>query len=493
MVRRSFLVLWLLSFLTCLQAETMFQVKLLHDKPLTNIELGKPLWLELTSNRPTPSLDTINFNELSAQFHIDKTLPIKVDPKSGKQSWRIRLYAYTTGTKSIPPLVYGYQRSNPFNIEVTSAIDPKTSAPLQLQTYLSHPAKHAVWLREQILVRYTIITSNAYSQFQVPDYAESKLEVHPFKLAAKPLTSHQFQYSLGWSIHAKQTGQLRLALPPLQFMNDGMPTHHFYQPPLQLEIKPLPIYVPATMPIGQVSLDLPGTWRFNLSNRLDEFQVNITGKGLPISQIPDIASEIASTRTLRIYPARSEIRELFTEDGVVSQASYLVPYKPLAQGLLPLQPIQLNYFDPRTATIRTIQQESIRIIAVNRWLAWLVSLVLLYLIYRALSWSYRLLRNKALQYQCYYHVLQRLPASTTAQDIRYCMALMAQAEKLSENLSVGQWLMQLTPESLRHSRKLQNSLNAFLYQTKSAVNVKELVQALTTICLSRHPLLKFFR
>jgi hypothetical protein len=137
MVRRIILILLTSCLGTFVQAQTDFQVGFMPDTANAHIELGKPLWLELSTNQTTPSLNTIDFSELGKQFHLDKSLPINIDPKLGRQHWRLRLYAYGTGTKTIPPLLYAQARSTALNIEVKDAIDPKTNTPIKLQFMLA--------------------------------------------------------------------------------------------------------------------------------------------------------------------------------------------------------------------------------------------------------------------------------------------------------------------------------------------------------------------
>lgn len=477
---------------TLVQAQTDFQVDFMPDTPNTQIELGKPLWLELSTNQLTPSLKTIDFSELGKHFHIDKSLPINIDPKLSRQSWRLRLYAYRTGIKTIPPLLYAQARSTALDIEIKDAIDPKTNTPIKLQTYVSHDENHPAWVREQILVRYTLLTKTAYSQFQVPDETQPGMEIRAFKLEVQPRNVQQYQYTLGWSIHALHAGAPQLSLPPLQFINDGVPTHHFYPPPLALNIKALPIYVPATMPVGQLHVSVPNTWQFTFSQRLAQFPLIISGRGMPFNQLPAINNEIQSTTSLRTYPTRAQTQDRFTADGMQSSARYQVAYKPIAQGVLSLPPIWLNYFDPNSATVQTLELDSVRIISANPWLVVLVASIVLYLIYRVGAVLLRFIKRKTRQIRYYYLALQRLPKANSAEEIRACMTLVAHAEAWPENLSVNQWLQRMWVGRIQHRQKLGEKLNQYCYQARARFEISKLQRELRELCVRRHPLLKLF-
>ena len=173
MVRPLLILLLSCCLGTPVQAQPDFQVRLLTAPQQAGIELGKPLWLELSTNQTTPSLDVIDLGELASQFHIDTSSPIKFDAKRGRQYWQLRLYAYTTGTQSIPPLRYAQMHSAPLPVRVTDTIDPKTRHPIKLQLQLSHAQKQLAWVREQILLRYTLTSDNPYSQFQIPHYTQA--------------------------------------------------------------------------------------------------------------------------------------------------------------------------------------------------------------------------------------------------------------------------------------------------------------------------------
>jgi len=477
---------------TLVQAQTDFQSSFMPDTSNAQIELGKPLWLELSTNQTTPSLNTIDFNELGKQFHIDKNWPINIDPKLGRQSWRLRLYAYSTGAKTIPSLLYASLRSAALDIEIKDAIDPKTNTPIKLQTYISHDENHPAWVREQILVRYTLLTQNAYSQFQIPNDTLPGIEIRSFALDAKPRSTQQYQYTLGWSIHALQAGMPQLSLPPLQFINDGVPTHHFYTPPLALSIKALPIYVPATMPVGQLRVLVPDHWRFTFSQRLAQFPLIINGRGIPFNQLPAIANEIQSTASLRTYPTRAQPEDSFTADGMMSSASYQVSYKPISQGLLSLPPIRLNYFDPNSATVKTLELESVRIVSASPWLVALLAIIVLYLVYRVGVVLFRFIKRKTRQIHYYYQALQRLPKVNSAEDIRACMTLVARAEAWPENLSVNQWLQRMSVGRSQHRQQLSEKLNRYCYQARARFDISKLQRELRELCFRRHPLLKLF-
>ena len=490
MVRQTFIFMLIGCLSTFVHGQTSFRVSLLTGTTDASFELGKPVWLELSTDQTTPSLETINLTELAQQFHIDQRSSVNIDPKLGRQSWHLRLYAYSTGTKIIPPLLYARWRSAPLTITITDAIDPGTRTPIKLQAELSHGQNHTAWLREQILVRYTLTSKSAYSQIQVPTYTQPGVQIRPFKLESHARRAQEFDFTLGWTLQAQQIGQLQLSLPPLQYINDGVPTHHFYPPPLTLTIKPLPIYVPATMPVGQMHISVPNHWQFTFNHSLAQFPLNISGSGIPSDQLPALANEIQSTSALRTYPVHMQAQDSFSADGIMSSASYQVPYKPITQGLLSLPPIRLSYFDPRTATVKTLQVPSIRIVSANRWLVLLLIIILLYLAYRVSAVLISLIKVKSRQVHYYYQVLQRLPKVNNAQDIRTCMALVARAETWPENLSVNQWLQRMWAGGNLYRNNLCDELNRYCYQLNTHLDIRKLQLDLRDLCIRRHPFLK---
>ena len=187
-----------------------------------------------------------------------------------------------------------------------------------------------------------------------------------------------------------------------------------------------------------------------------------------------------------------QAQDSFSADGIMSSASYQVPYKPIAQGLLSLPSIRLSYFDPHTATIKTLQAQSVRIVSANRWLVLLLVIILLYLAYRVSAVLIRLIKVKTRQVHYYYQALQRLPKVNNAHDIRSCMVLIARAETWPENLSVNQWLQRMWADGNHYRNNLCDELNRYCYQLNARLEISKLQRELTDLCVHRRPYLKLF-
>ena len=478
MVTRCFLMLLFMLPASLLNAQAHFSVALADNR--TEFELGKPLWLDLQSDAPSPDLRSIDFSALTTHFYVDTNAEVAI--VNGQQRWRIRLYPYQTGLHTIPALFYHGVTSAPSTVNVTDALDPKSGQPLPLTTTLSITAEKQTWVRQQITVLYKIQTQNPRSQFRFPEPPAGKHELRPFTLPVTIDAQQHALHQLGWSIHTTQTGTAHIELPPLQFISDGVTTHNFYHAPLTINVQPLPIYVPATMPVGRLDIRSEQGWLFAATNSLAQMQVTLTGVGIPGARLPDIGANLHSATGIHTYPASVEQHERFTTQGIQSEAIYHLPFKPGAQGFHQLEPVNLDYFDPDTGRIITLHLQPPVILSMRAWLLVVLLAVLVLLTYQLLKSPVMKVIRRVQRYWLYRKTLQQLRATTTAQQLRQCIRQLALANGLAENVSLQQWLMSYRQAAQQDIQTMANTLNEFFYHRQPAQDLMIIRDQLARLC-----------
>ncbi len=477
MVTRYVLILLFMLPAALLNAQAHFTVSVADNR--TDIELGKPLWLDIQSDSTSPDLRSIDFSALAAQFFVDTKTDITI--VNGQQHWRVRLYPYHTGTHTIPALFYSGVASTPLTVNVTDALDPKTGQPMPITTTLSVAAAQTVWVRQQITVLYTIHTQNPRSQFRFPVPPAGKHELTPFILSVTTDAQQNAIHQLGWSIHSTQTGTAHIELPPLQFSSDGVTTHSFYHAPLNIDVQPLPIYVPATMPVGRLHIRNDHSWIFAATNSLAQLQVTLTGFGIPAARLPDIGASLHSATGIHTYPATVTQHERFSAQGIQSEVTYRLPFKSGTQGTHRLEPVNLDYFDPDTGRIITLHLQPLVILSLRTWLLVVLLAGLLAISYRLLKPPVLRLVQRMQRYWLYRKTLQQLRTTTTAQQLRQCIRQFAQAQGLPENVTIATWLATYQRTAPQDINALKHSLNDFFYNKQPTADLPSLRQRLLTL------------
>jgi len=428
----------------------------------------------------SPSLQSIDFSALDALFHVDTSSAI--DTSNHQQQWRLRLYPYRTGKQLIPSLFYNGIASQPLPLDVSDAIDPKTGLPMPVVMTTSFRPDDTLWARQQFTLLYTITNPHQYSQFHFRAPAPGKPVLREFELPVVQTRTRQFEHRLGWSIHVNQPGKIKINLPPLQFISDGVTTHTFYVAPLDLDIHALPLYVPVTMPVGNIDIDRTTHWQYSATDTLSTLEVTLTGHGIDANHMPEMANRLHSHTGIRTYPLAMTSHEHFDHDGIHSEIRYALPFKTTAQGMLRFPDTTLAYFDPANGRIQSVTLQLPVIVSLRTWLATLLIAAFLLL-------GYRLLKQPVRQFLCYlqrfflYHkTLRQLPTINSTEQLRQCIGRFARAKGLSENISPGQWLASCPPAAQPDSLALIDSLNRFFYQTAQRSDLNAIKTALLHFC-----------
>jgi len=450
------------------------------------VELGKPVWISITTNQQAPSLQTLDFSSLEKQFEVVKDKnEIHHTPKG--QQWRIRLYPRRKGLFTLPALHFNQHTSRPINIQVGSPVDSKTGRPFEVDYRISNLEP---WIKQQLLVTYTF--KHHDSRLVLKPLASPDTAMMVIPLAAT--TQQQagvFRHTSGWAIYARKSGKHSIKLPALHYIRDGVITHRFHPAKIDLDIKPLPAYLPGNIPVGKLSLDVIHKPDFILKSRLNSMTLALNGHGIPDSLLPDIRHFFKSHQQLNIYPVETHSQQTATS-GVSSQHRYRIPFKATVQGSLSLPAVRLNYFDPVTGKLATIALQPQQTYSVA---VWLLFLLLVMFSAASLLITGRLYRWFIPKWQClraYRHALQALPDTHTLPQFKSLATRLSLGEGWPGNLSLRQWVARHQPARAEQARQICLQLEAGLYRN-GVCDPQKLRAMFKHLCLSRWSILAWSR
>lgn len=458
----------------------------------SDVEYGKPITLDLFTRGLQPNLNTLDMSVLDQDFTVETRDSVERDTETGQQHWQIRLYPRRPGELWIPSLSFRGEKTEPVKLHVSSAVDGKDDSPMQVSSEISDTS---VWINQAIRVVIQIESDSRYAWLETGTAQNDGLEIVSLPRTRTTRVSDGKQRALhriGWVLYPQVPGTLTVQLPPVTYQRDGVITHRFYPPKIELHVRALPAFVPPTMPIGRMQLDatLPDQF-FLVRQELAFLTLRVTSEGPPDQRASALLRQLKSDHTVVFYPSRESVDEGERDTINVNERTYQVPFAPKAMGLISLPSVRLQYFDPSTGKIETYTQPLGRFLSVSQWVVYTVLVALMFVLYRLMNTFYRWAGHKYHVYLAYRQALYRLQQASTPQELKAGLMDIADGECWTNHLTLAVWLerwvgrypqMSFVAESVH---QLQN----WLY-SQTAASLEEVRPSLIDACYRRMPLLK---
>lgn len=331
----------------------------------TEIEFGKPLKLVLQLENSRLSIDAIDLSPLQDEFKVEPRDPTYAEIHQGPtkpnlQSIWLDLYPRQVGIVNLPPLRYDHKQTTPVQVTVLPAREHNATLSLKLNA-----TEFVVWQRQQIVVLVELLSPTRFFTLEMDPLKQAGFEILPLKLEQETVQSQTTPSKsdaaitttrLGWIIFPLVAGSSELEIPRLEYQESGITLRRFYLPKVSLTVKPLPDYVPPTMPIGQLSIRSSVTPfdRINSGN-IDYWTVSIDARGILPAWLPLYFNELKTDQRMEYLPAHKSQQQRLTAQGIQVQQRHLIPFKPLASGRIALPDINIQYFEPHSGRIERIQ------------------------------------------------------------------------------------------------------------------------------------------
>jgi len=491
---------WLLP-LICLanlmlpiQAHAKFPVaKLTVTTDSPQIQLGKylTLYISYQASKPIPvELNKIDTSALDSHFHVEKNADVSLDEEKYQYFWKLRLYPYATGSVTIPKLNFNGHESESWSIEVIDPVDLKTGLPIKVEHKISNTNP---WAREQIQFLTTLNTKVDIRQLKIDEMNNSKLTLVQLEnLQSKATTQEHNVYKVGWAASAHKNGQIKLNLPPVNLIRDGVTTHLFYPPPIELNVKSLPVYVPTTIPVGKISIANLKKQYYLFQDSLSSMDFTLIGEGLTEASLPDITRQFSNNQRLRFYPKQTSTSINFDKRVARTNTAYRIPIKVLEQGIINIPTIKLIYFDPVSGTLKTSQYEAIRFFSISPGVFYVLSTLLIisfiWLALKFVKYSFRSL-HKFVRIK---NAINNFRQVKTRNELRQAMRQACYAHGYTQNLTPMQWLSYFKTRFYKNP-SLASKLNQLFYQTENgADSIPALAKQLEEYYKQSVPVLRWF-
>ncbi len=505
------MVKWVISlclFFSSLPAWGFLNPSLEIELKHTVSEYGKPVYLKIISLDVKSDLSRLQLGELSNQFAIasrdfeseilnpDSTLSHQAggtDPaRHTRQMIRLKLYPRRIGRLQIPGFQLDKAISNPQILTITNAVSKGNAILLK-----SHISSEDVWQRQQILVSLTLNTAEEFATVNLPETPVDGVEITALPVKRnweKNGKDGSSTITTGWSILPLRSGQSEIELPPVEYHLNGVVRRVFYLPKIKLNIRPLPSYLPPTIPVGIVDISSsisPEGWLYN--DELAYLNITIKSKALTPYWLPPVLRQVHSDDDIQFFPATS-VRSMQPDtEGVHGQVRHSIPFKPLTTGFTRIPIIQVQYFDPESGRLETLihrTKRSFSIGALSRFIVLLLFVVLF--LFLAKAFFHRVARYQRYRKHHQQAVFQIRQARSAAEALKGLRAA-GLAEGWPQNISLTDWLAHWKMK-YRTSAEFDQSIQslALIYygnteETRQKKNVSTLVSVLAEHVASPQP------
>ena len=312
---------------------------------------------------------------------------------------------------------------------------PVAQAKTPIEINLKQSAQE-VWQRQQLIISLEVITDDPFSRLDFEDFSQKGFSIIPFK-QQRVETKQQTLLTLQWLVFPFIAGDYQLELPRIRYRPNSGRIQTLDLNTIAIKIKKLPLYVPPTMPVGQISLEqIWANGSFISPNNLHEWQVIVKGIDVAKQTMPPITQNITTTKRLQILPIQSTLKSLQTTKGIINTRTYKIPLKAKQSGRLSLPNIQFQYFDTADSKLKTASLATPFIISLNQWLIGFILLLMLTAVSYTLKFLFIKLKNSREKQKQRKAVMQALEKATNYSQIRQALSQYAQTQGWNKNTSL---------------------------------------------------------
>lgn len=419
----------------------------------SSVEYGRPVYLTIVTVDMKEDLSLLRLDELSSSFSIEsidleseKLVNKKNKTQSviSQQTLSIKMFPRLTGKLFIP--VFNQDNISSEIIEVTILEANNNGQPIQLN---SSSSSLEVWQREKILISLTLVTVDEFATIKLRKQDVGGIEITPLpvnRVWNGDINNGHSIIRTGWSILPLRPGATEIELPAIEYYLNGVVRRVFYLPKLKLNIRPLPSYLPPTIPVGKISVKTSISVKDSEHNGLlytDDlayWNISIESKSLTPYWLPPILRQIKSSEEVTFFPANSTRGIKPDESGVNGSVVHSIPFKPLANGAVSIPDLNIQYFDPETGLLETLVHKTTKHYSfgiISRSLALiLVGLLLLFLGASLFHTISEKIRDKKRRQQAEIQIRQ----AASAEELIIGVRMVSTAEGWPSNISLTDWL-----------------------------------------------------
>ena len=422
---------------SCLAGKNIDNSQLILFIDKTESIHGRPIRAELYGVSLKTKITNVKLKPLNDDFgvvvdYVVNDTSDKRWPGKSIQILKLKLYPRKTGDLTIPELSINSAQSQKKTIHIKQG---KNSVP-EVTFSTSSPYE-----RQQLIIHVTLISKESSARLSVKgETVIDGFESTPLNFKRIKNTDGTYLLQTGWALSAIKSGILKLELPTVTYSVSGVSRKQFYFPIKTLSVKDLPSYLPPTIPVGKVTIksEFVNT-NILQTNSLSYWNISINGALNNVFNLPPVLRQIKSTKQVRFLPINSERNTKVTDSTLFSMVNYFIPFKALQSGYVTLPEIEIQYFDPDDAKLKTIIHHSENVFVLSFIWRVFFSLSIFFILFYAGSKIYELWQKHIYSYNKRAQVIEKLHDSKDIKETRVAIILIAEAEYWPKNITISQW------------------------------------------------------
>ncbi|MBC8209992.1 MAG: hypothetical protein H8E21_02915 [Gammaproteobacteria bacterium] len=302
-------------------------------------EMGKYFLADIRY-RGEPTDAEFNLSEWTAEFHLSAHNRQTLALENGgiQKSLSVRLYPRHSGQLTLASIAFAGVIAESTSVTVEPSIRNLIDATPRLQ-----PLRDFYWSDQAIMIQLDVALHDPRNRVDADEF-----ELEGFRVQAlKPqrLSSAEGEFvRLQWMLITPSKGHVEIELPAIYQRGRGQFRYHLTQQ--ILHIKPLPAYLPATIPVGQISVH---SELQRIRNQPAWWRIDIKKIGYLPPQLEGLQEFIDS---LGIDPDRVEIEQTHNSESGDAELRYRIPV-PEWYFARPDR-ITFPYFDTETSQLNTL-------------------------------------------------------------------------------------------------------------------------------------------
>ncbi len=421
------------------------------------IVYGQSLTMTVRAENRGAVLQGIDLDPLREDFQVETTTASDTDRDGTVDTLQIQLRPRRTGEVTIPSLWLAGARSEPLPLHVAAASDG--GQPLRVDSRVS---ASSVWVRQQLLVTVQVRSTNRFFELQAPSFDQPGLTVVPLQTETGTESVAGVDHTVkttGWALYPARSGAMVLNLPPVDYSRGGRLQARFAMPRARVDVRPLPPYVPADMPVGAVrlttQLDAPALLN---TDSIAFWKITTRASDLPAAALPSALARLRDSEDLEFMPASPEWHQQTTGTGVHSLRTVTIPFVAGASGRIALPILQVQYFDPDSGRLVRVATpaQSVWVLGTG-WRISLSVICLAAILYGATR-AWRVVRTAHARSKHERALLREIGAARRASEVRHALQRFGQARGWPLNGSLQMWLLRFT----QHYRSVDPQLEPIL-------------------------------
>ena len=399
--------------------------------------LGRPIRAELFGVALKTKITDIDLSKLNKNFGVLTDYSVndtrdKRWPNQPVQILKFKLYPRYIGKIIIPHLSANDLKTKEREIDVNigGTGEPKISS-----------STNKPYERQQFILNISIKSDDSTSRLSISE----DFKINGFESTSLPFIrikeiNGTYTNKIGWALTALKSGEQKIELPPVEYSVSGVLRKQFYLPHNIINIKPLPSYVPPTLPIGEITLESqpPYTWLIQ-ADTLAYWKINIKGEVNNAYRLPAILRQIKSNSHFQFLPVNSKHLSEISNNNLLSITNYTIPFKALSSGFLKLPDLTIQYFDPNKGGIKDVTYKSSRVFVLGLFWEITLGIFVFYLIYTLFIFTFKKAIKLKISIEKRAQALCNLQEIENALQIKESIKLIAEAECWPKNMTISQW------------------------------------------------------